>query len=435
GELQQHNARGEPIVVESRATLIRDLHAQPHQVLFINTDITERKRLQDQFLRAQRRESIGALAGGMAHDLNNALSPILMGIQMLKARAGDDAMRRMLAIMESNTQRGAGMVRQVLLFSRGQEAVTGPVHLPALLRELEAVLRQSFPPAIEIIVLAPADLWTLQGNPTQLQQILLNLCLNARDAMPSGGRLTLAGDNADLTADELADLPNLRPGRHLMLLVSDTGTGIPPEIQARLFEPFFTTKPPGIGTGLGLATVASLVKAHGGSLRVRSTPGEGTTFEIYLPAASAAAATITAPDTAAPAAVRGSGQKILVVDDEISVREMLCEGLTAQGYAVLAASSGLEALALARQHREDLRLVITDWSLPVLGGEGLAGQLRAERPDLPLLLVSGTLSHAPELPALPGAPPLLLAKPFRFEDLLARIEQALADPARPSGST
>ncbi|MBL9137593.1 MAG: CHASE2 domain-containing protein [Verrucomicrobiales bacterium] len=422
GELPQRDANGKPLIVECRATLIRDPNGTPREILFINTDVTERKKLQDQFLRAQRRESIGALAGGMAHDLNNALSPILMGVQMLKAKTTDAAMHRVLSVMESNTQRGAGMVRQVLLFARGQDDITERVSLVSHLHELESVLRQSFPAHIAISVLAPADLWAVHGNATQLHQILLNLCINARDAMPSGGRLTLAADNAELDAAEAQELPGLRPGRHVMLLVSDTGSGIPPEVQAHLFEPFFTTKPQGIGTGLGLATVASLVKNHGGAVRVRSQVGEGTSFEVYLPALEAAP-TRPPSETSAIETPSGHGELILLADDELSLRELVRDGLEGQGYKVLPASSAVEALALAREHAADLRLAIVSTRLTNHPTQSLASQLRETSPQLPLLLITGA-TPAPT-PQLPGTPPAHLPKPFTFDALLTQVSRLL----------
>lgn len=422
GELPQRDANGSLLVIEGRATLIRDPKGDPREILFINTDITERKKLQDQFLRAQRRESIGALAGGMAHDLNNALSPILMGVQLLKAKTTDAATQRVLSVIESNTQRGAGMVRQVLLFARGQDGVTDRIDPAALLHELQGVLRQSFPSSIEISVLAPPDLWAVRGNTTQLHQILLNLCINARDAMPSGGRLTLAADNADLDPTEIQDLPGLQPGRHVMLMVSDTGTGIPPEVQAHLFEPFFTTKPHGTGTGLGLATVASLVKAHGGAVRVRSVDNEGTSFEVYLPALEdiPVGASAGAPP---PTILLGRGETLLLADDELSLRDLVRDGLEGQGFQVISAGSGVEALALAREHAAQLRLAIVSTRLTSHPTEPLPTQLRASSPQLPLLLITGAV--AMPTPDLPGPPPAVLAKPFTLESLLTQVHSLL----------
>ena len=210
-------------------------------MLFINTDVTEKKRLELEFFRAQRIESIGVLAGGMAHDLNNALSPILMGLQLLQKQRSDEETRRMLSVMEENTHRGADMVRQVLLFSRGRDGEKEPLSLGSLVREMERIVRQTFPKSINVAALVPADLWPVLGNATQLHQVLLNLCVNARDAMPHGGELTMAVDNVEVAVDETRQIPNGMPGRFVMLLVSDTGGGIPPEVLPRIFEHFFTT--------------------------------------------------------------------------------------------------------------------------------------------------------------------------------------------------
>ncbi len=424
GELQNIGADGRPMVMECRATLIRNNRGTPHEVLFINTDVTERKRLQEQFLRAQRMETIGTLAGGMAHDLNNALSPILMGIQLLRSRLSDQEVRRMLEVMETNTQRGAGMVRQVLLFARGHDDTRIPTAMGPLLREMENLLHHTFPAAVTLSVLVPADLWRVRANPTQLHQVLLNLCVNARDAMPDGGSLTLAADNAELDAGEAGQVPGLQAGRHVVVLVSDTGSGIPPGIQERIFEPFFTTKPAGKGTGLGLATVAAIVRAHGGGVRVKSQPGEGTTFEFFLPALpEAMTAEPLAPiPTEAP---RGSGELVLVVDDELSVRDLLRVALTENGYEVVTASHAVEAMAVARQKGEALRLVITDWRMPGLDGGGLAAELRRLRANLPIIVVSGALNAVTGGAGLPTPPVTVLPKPFRIETLLQRLQDML----------
>jgi len=249
--------------------------------------VTDKKRLELEFFRAQRIQSIGALAGGMAHDLNNALAPVLMGLQLLQKQPADEETRRMLSVMEANTHRGADMVRQVLTFSRGRDHDREPLSLGNLVREMEHTVRQTFPKSIKVAALVPPDLWPVMGNATQLHQVLLNLCVNARDAMPAGGELTLATDNAELTAEEVAQFPNGVPGRYVMLIISDTGSGIPPEVLPRIFEPFFTTKPAGQGTGLGLSTLVRIVNQHCGYLNVRSELGRGTTFEVYLPCAAA----------------------------------------------------------------------------------------------------------------------------------------------------
>ncbi len=419
GELQQTTRTGQTLTVASRCTLIKDERGAPKSLLFINTDVTEKKRLELEFFRAQRIESIGALAGGMAHDLNNSLAPILMGLQLLQQQRQDDETRRMLAVMEANTHRGADMVRQVLLFSRGRDGEKEPLALGSLVREMERIARQTFPKSINVAALVPADLWPVVGNATQLHQVLLNLCVNARDAMPTGGELTLAADNVELSAGEAVQIPNGKSGRYVLLLVSDTGGGIAPEILPRIFEPFFTTKPPGQGTGLGLSTLARIVSQHGGFANVRSELGRGTTFEIYLPSATVAQ---TAESKRASLAElpRGNGELILVVDDEQSVREMVSLALTAQGYRVIAAANGAEAVAMFAQPAGDVRLVLLDTDMPVLNGHATIPFLRAQSPAVPIILMSG------EIEAIPSEDKSnKLVKPFQLEELLRAVSSAL----------
>jgi signal transduction histidine kinase/CheY-like chemotaxis protein len=420
GELRQQTRTGEIVTVASRWTLIRDDAARPQALLLINSDITEQKQLEVQFLRTQRMNTIGTLAGGMAHDLNNALAPILMGVQLLRRKTNDDdESRRMLALIEANTHRSADMVRQVLLFARGRGGEFERLELGPLVKELERLVRETFPKNISVETYLPRDLWPVRGNPTQLHQVLLNLCVNARDAMPSGGRLSFASDNVELGAAEAAAIPNATPGQYVSLLVSDAGTGMPPEVRARIFEPFFTTKGEGLGTGIGLATVLRIVKSHAGFLRVESEPGQGTTFEIFLPRATEAILTATA---ARPIELpRGNGELVLVVDDEQAVRDLVAESLSTQGYRVLTAANGAEAVALFRQHASKVRLLITDSGMPVLGGAGTISALRQQQPDLPVILASGEAgaedSHRANV--------ALLRKPFSLEELLIAVGQCL----------
>jgi len=419
GELEQMTRDGRRLTVASRCTLIKNERGEPTSLLFINTDVTEKKRLELEFFRAQRIESIGALAGGMAHDLNNALSPILMGLQLLQKQRLDEETHRMLSVMEQNTHRGADMVRQVLLFSRGRNSEKEPLSPGGLVREMERIARQTFPKSINVAALVPADLWTVLGNATQLHQVLLNLCVNARDAMPRGGELTLAADNVELGADEAARIPNGAPGRFVMLLVSDTGTGIPLEIQPRIFEPFFTTKPAGQGTGLGLSTMSRIVGQHGGFVNLKSEPGRGATFEIYLPRATFMPMENT--NRVSPAELpRGNGELILVVDDEESVREMVSLGLTTQGYRVIAAANGADAIALFERQAGEVRLVLLDTDMPVLNGQATIPFLRAQAPTVPIVLMSG------ELEALANADTIAsLVKPFQLEELLRTVAARL----------
>ena len=419
GELEQTTRDGRKLTIASRCTLIRNERGEPTSFLFINNDVTEKKRLEMEFFRAQRIESIGVLAGGMAHDLNNALSPILMGLQLLQKQRMDAETRRMLSVMEKNTRRGADMVRQVLLFSRGCDNEKEPVSVGSLVREMERIVRQTFPKSVRVAALVPADLWPVLGNATQLHQVLLNLCVNARDAMPHGGELTLAADNVELGADEAGQIPNGVPGRFVLLIVSDTGSGIPPEILPRIFEPFFTTKPAGQGTGLGLSTLVRIVGQHGGFVNVKSEPERGATFEIYLPCAILAPAAETKRVSRAKLP-RGNGELILVVDDEHAIREMVSLGLTTQGYRVITAANGADAITVFERRSREIRLVLLDTDMPVLNGEATIPFLRAQAPVVPIVLMSGELNAPSKADTTPN-----LVKPFQLEELLLAITTRL----------
>jgi two-component system cell cycle sensor histidine kinase/response regulator CckA len=416
GELRQQTRAGKLITVASRWTLIRDDAGQPKALLLINTDVTEKKQLEEQFLRTQRMNTIGTLAGGMAHDLNNALAPILMGAQLLRRKTSDSESQRMLEMMEAQTHRSADMVRQVLLFARGHDGEFEQLELGPLVKELEKMVRETFPRNIEIETYLPGDLWPVRGNPTQLHQVLLNLCVNARDAMQEGGRLSFVVDNVELTAGEAARIPEANAGQYVSLLVSDTGTGMTPEVKARMFEPFFTTKGEGRGTGIGLATVMRLVKGHGGFLTLESEPGQGTTFEVYLPRATQTTAPIAAPRTAT--LPRGNGELILVVDDEEAVRELVAEGLELHGYRALTAANGAEAVQIFQRHSQEIRLLMTDTSMPIMDGLQTIEVLRGRRPSLPVILASGEQDHAVN-------DVRILRKPFSLDDVIMAVNQSL----------
>ncbi|HSU53256.1 MAG TPA: ATP-binding protein, partial [Candidatus Dormibacteraeota bacterium] len=420
GELRLQTRVGEVLTMDTRWTLIREEDGRPKALLLINSDITEKKQLEAQFLRTQRMNTIGSLAGGMAHDLNNALAPILMGVQLLRRKLTDEESKNLLSMMESNTHRSAEMVRQVLLFARGRAGELERLDVAPLVKELEKVVRETFPKNITVEDYLPADLWHVVGNPTQLHQVLLNLCVNARDAMPQGGRLSFAADNVQLSAEDAAQIPEGKPGEYVSLLVSDTGTGMPAEVRARMFEPFFTTKGEGQGTGIGLSTVLRIVKSHNGFLRVESEPGQGTTFEVFLPRAeNTAAIRVETPLADAP---RGNGELILVADDERAIRELVRDGLTTHGYRVLTASTGEEALKIFAERRNEVALLFTDNAMPVMDGSQAITEIRKMRADLPVILASGQ-SHIENGHSHGSL--LLLRKPFSLDEILASVHRLL----------
>jgi len=423
---------GQCRIVREQAENIRGENGQPARMVGTVQDVTEQKRIEAEFLRAQRLDGIGAIAGGMAHDLNNALAPILMGIQLIRTKVPEPEIRQMLGVMEASTHRGAEMARQVLTFARGSDGERELLAPGQLVREMENILRQTMPKAIAVQAMVASDLWPVLGNATQLHQALLNLCVNARDAMPKGGKLTLAVDNVELSAADTKDIPNSTPGAYVMLLVSDTGTGIPPEVLPRIFEAFFTTKDPGKGTGLGLSTTFRIAHNHGGFISVKSDVGTGTTFEIYLPRAEPALAEQPAAPVEPPSRNLGHGELVLFIDDDRSVREMVAPTLVDHGYRVLTAANGAEALTLLGQHGRELRLVLTDIDMPVMDGLELLGIMRSRFPEVGVVLMSGTLDPRNTPP--PAGTVGFLTKPFRLEELITVIARALEASPRNSES-
>ncbi|HLP02449.1 MAG TPA: PAS domain S-box protein [Opitutaceae bacterium] len=418
---------GELVWIRDRAFPVCDAAGKVVRIVGVAADITEKKRIEAQFLRNQRMEAIGALAGGVAHDLNNILTPVLMAASVLKdSAAGRD--QELLGMIEQSARRGADIIRQLLAFSRGVEGeriLLDPRHL---IREMASIIRETFPRAIKLKVDSVAELWPVEANSTQLHQVLMNLCVNARDAMPAGGRLTIEARNRQITAADVS-VPvtgALKAGPHVVIAVSDTGEGMSPETQARIFEPFFTTKVPGKGTGLGLSTVLGIVRSHGGHVRVYSELGKGSQFSVYLPAKPLAE---TVAEIATDGARRGQGELVLVVDDEEPIRSAARVALEENGYRVLEAADGEAALALAREHAGALRLVVTDLMMPTLDGIALTRQLRARHPTVAVIATSGLPQEEKraELAALGVSE--LLPKPCGAVELLAAMRRVLDAPA------
>ncbi|SKA98019.1 PAS domain S-box-containing protein [Prosthecobacter debontii] len=425
GELQQITKSGKQLVVEARWTLVRDEHNQPKSILAINTDITERRKLEQQFLRAQRMESIGTLAGGIAHDLNNVLSPIMMSIELLRLQESNPKRLSILSAIESSAKRGADMVSQVLSFARGVDAQLVEVQIGRLLRELEKIANETFLKSIHIRCAIPENLWIVLGDPTQLHQVILNLCVNARDAMPQGGTLTLTATNEVL--DEHYSGMNLeaKAGPYVVIQVEDTGTGMPPEVIERIFEPFFTTKELGKGTGLGLSTSLAIIKSHGGFMRVYSEAGIGTKFRVYLPAqersasASSGQVIVELP--------RGNNELILVVDDEATVRQITRETLEAFGYQVLLASDGAEATATYATRKEDIAVVLTDMMMPIMDGPTMIPVLMRMNPHARIIAASGLNVNGMVARAVNAGVRHFIPKPYTAETLLKTLQKILSE--------
>ncbi|MBI4327597.1 MAG: PAS domain S-box protein [Chloroflexi bacterium] len=393
--------------------------------LIAASDITEKKRLEAQFLRNQRMETIGTLAGGIAHDLNNILAPILMSVPILREKLPSGEGADLLKMMETSAQRGANVVRQLLTFGRGVTGERVRVQARHLIKEVVKMARQTFPKSIAILSAVPADLWLVLGDATQLQQVLLNLCVNARDAMPEGGRLTLEAKNVRLAEEDAGLKPEAKAGPYVLLRVSDTGHGIPPEILDRIFDPFFTTKEHGKGTGLGLSTVLGIVKSHGGFVRVESQVALGSAFEVYLPAVPEAEPLPDAskPPTLAP----GQGELILVVDDEAAIRETTQRMLKKHGYDVLTAAGGREALTLYEQRGYAIQAVLTDLMMPGMDGSALSRGLLALNPQVKIVAASGLGEDAKvaELKAL--GVKAFLSKPYATDKLFDILREMLQE--------
>jgi PAS domain S-box-containing protein len=425
GEIRQTRRDGEEITVESRWTLVRDEKGQPNSILVINTDITEKKRMESQFLRAQRMESIGTLAGGIAHDLNNVLSPILMAIDMLQLKTTDEASKKWLDVLRTNAERGGNMVRQVLSFARGVEGERVALQPKHLIKEIVKILRETLPKSLEISFQIPNDLWIISADATQMHQVLMNLCVNARDAMPEGGSIAIKAENVFVDENYARMHLEAKPGRFVMISVADTGPGMTPEIQSRIFEPFFTTKEMTKGTGLGLSTALTIVKSHGGFINVYSELHKGSQFTLYLPA-------VDMPGAADAAALQtnlplGHGELVLVVDDEESIREITRGTLETFGYKVLTASDGTEALALYADKKNEIAVVLTDMVMPFMDGSATIRALQRMDPKVRIIAASGLgAGQRAGEGALEGVS-VFLNKPYTAEKLLNTLAQVLKD--------
>jgi signal transduction histidine kinase len=385
-------------------------------------------RMQEQVFQAQRMEAIGTLAGGIAHDLNNILAPVLMAPALLREYARSDHERRLLDLIEQAALRGSQVVRQLLTFSRGTGGERVSIELPSLLNEMVAIMRETFPREIVVKYAAPADLHPVLGDPTQLHQVIMNLCVNARDAMPDGGTLSLGARNVELSAADVHAHAPAKPGAHVALSVSDTGEGIAPANIDRIFDPFFTTKALTKGTGLGLSTVLGIIRSHHGFITVTSELGRGTTFAIHLPAAAEA---VVVPDPpAADAPPSGHGELILVVDDEEPIRTATRLLLESHGYRVITAGEGAEALASFVENRGDVRLVLTDLMMPVMGGVTLIRALHLLEPGVRVIATSGLTDQNNHAKLADVGVHGLIAKPCDPLDLLVAIRQQLP-PANP----
>lgn len=418
GELRQLTKDGKEIIVECRWTLVRDDRGEPKSVLVINTDVTDKKKIEAQFLRAQRMESIGTLASGIAHDFNNLLSPILMSIQLLQARITDEDGQRLLAMLQVSAERGAGLVKQVLSFARGVEGERITLQPRHLIKEIVKILKDTLPKSIEVEFETSEDLSVVAGDATQLHQVLMNFCVNARDAMPGGGKLAIKAGNVHIDDNYARMNLEAKPGQFVLITIADSGMGISPNIINRIFEPFFTTKEHGKGTGLGLSTALGIVKGHGGFINVYSEPGRGTQFKIYLPAAETPFTVQADSSVSLPV---GRGELILVVDDEIAIREITKGTLEAYGYRALTAADGTEAVALYAQHKDEIKVVLTDLMMPYMDGRVTIRALQKLNPNVKIIASSGLAENSRAIEGVKS----FLPKPYTAERLLNTLAEVI----------
>ncbi len=424
GELEQKTKDGQSVTVESHWTLVHDDQGRPKSVLSINTDITEKKQLEAKFLRAQRMESIGTLAGGIAHDLNNILQPISLAMDLFRSDLTEPQSRSTLELVTANAQRATSLVKQVLSFARGVEGERVSVRPKSLVSEIGSIIRETFPKSISFCERPAQDVWPVLGDSTQLHQVLLNLCVNSRDAMPKGGILTLTVENAEVDERFATKHADATPGRYVVFTVADTGNGIPESLREKIYDPFFTTKSQGQGTGLGLATTLGIIRSHGGFITLESEVNRGTTFKIYVPASEAAPSRSSGP-VKSLAELRGRGELILAVDDEPVLLNVLCRSLEMNGYRVLSASDGTEGMRVYLENQDQIDLVISDMLMPGMDGPALITALKKINPDVNIVASTGMTSTESLETIKQAGVTRVIPKPCPARALLQTVQEIL----------
>ncbi|HEY9693188.1 MAG TPA: response regulator [Oculatellaceae cyanobacterium] len=423
GELPQVTKDGKNLTVTSRWTKVLDSNGQLKSILVVNTDITEKKQLESQFLRAQRMESLGVLAGGIAHDLNNVLTPILMAVQLLETKLNDSQSQQWLQILERNVNRGADLIKQVLSFAKGVAGERTTIQISHLIQEIKQLASETFPKSIHISTAINANLKTVFGDASQLHQVLLNLVVNARDAMPQGGVLKIAANNIYIDEHYARINIDSKVGEYLVISVSDTGIGIERNILERIFEPFFTTKELGKGTGLGLSTVVGIIKSHGGFITVYSEVGNGTEFKIYLP--SNEALTLSQSVDSTKLLNKGRGELILVAEDEEPIRNITKTVLEIHGYRVITAAHGAEAIVLYKEYQSEINVVLLDMMMPYMDGSAAIRLLEQINPEVKIIAVSGLASNE-TMPAINNScVKTFLPKPYTSTEVLNRLQMVM----------
>ncbi|MGV3661586.1 MAG: PAS domain S-box protein, partial [Prosthecobacter sp.] len=429
GEIASRKKDGVSFITSMRISIVDTTGARSFVVVV--EDITEKKSMEAQFLRSQRMESVGRLSSGIAHDMNNILTPILLSSFMLRRPLPGEDYDKLLGNIETSAQRGAALIKQLLTLGCEPGGQRKVLSTASLVDDMMQIMQGTFPKNINLTCRVPDDVWPVTGDATQLHQVLLNLCVNARDAMPLGGALMLTVENVRFDESYAAMSAGIQPGPYVMLRVSDTGEGIPSDILDKIFDPFFTTKETGKGTGLGLSTVMGIAKSHGGFVNVRSLVGSGTTFEVCLPAVpDGTTETATRPLSAPP---RGQGETILVVDDEPNIRDVVRRTLTGHGYRVLTAGDGTEAVVLFTEHREQIKAVLTDIMMPFMDGVTMVRTMRKMAPAVKIVASTGMGSARGREDKTAALHTLgvrtLLTKPYTADEVLNTIGELLAQPA------
>lgn len=427
GELMKTNRSGESIIVEHRRSVLQDSSGKKIGYLCMDIDITARKRRERAAHRSQRLESIGTLAGGIAHDLNNVLTPILMGSKLLASGRGEANKKGLLETISASAQRGADLIKQLLAFAGGIRGERTPVQINEIIGETLKILEHTLPKSISIECHIEADCPTVLGDSTELAQVLMNLSINARDAMPDGGLLNISSESVSLDENSLQINPDARPGRYILIKVADTGTGMSSEILDRIFDPFFTTKEIGKGTGLGLATVQGIVKSHGGFINVYSELGQGTKFSVYLPAEDRHTAGIASLSESSEDELsgKGRGRTILLVDDEASILQMSSAVLEGAGYHVIPARDGASAISLYSRNQSEISAVLLDMMMPGLDGLQTLDELRRINPDVAVIACSGLRTAQREAEVLERGARSFIPKPYTEEQLLQSLCEVL----------
>ncbi|MGJ3247613.1 MAG: hybrid sensor histidine kinase/response regulator [Elainellaceae cyanobacterium] len=433
GELYQITQNGQTVVVESRWTRIAADPASSSPMLIVNTDITEKKQLEAQFLRAQRLESLGTLAGGLAHDLNNVLTPIISVATLLPRRLPElsERNRSFFNIINESATRGSELVQQVLAFAKGVEGKRMPLEMRHLIFEMKNVAQETFPKSIEIYTQIPTNLKLVHGNATQLHQVVMNLCVNARDAMPDGGTLTIAAENRTIDDDYARTHLGAKAGSYVVVTVADTGMGIPPDVRDRMFEPFFTTKKADQGTGLGLSTTLGIVTDHDGFVNVSSEVGEGTQIEVFLPAYESQTKSVPAEPSELP---RGHGELILIVDDETNICEATATTLEDYGYEAIATHHSDEAVDLYQQRQQDICAVLVDMMMPKMNGDQVIQLMQDVNPQVKVIAASGFVSDEESL-SVKDTIKAFLPKPYTTANLLLTLHNVLSNSASSASVT